>query len=74
MSEYRSYAEYLADPRYRRVRRIAMNRAGWRCQRCGNPATEVHHVRYPPWGTFDVPENLMPICHACHCAEHGKDD
>jgi hypothetical protein len=22
----------------------------------------------------DVPINLRPICHACHCKEHGKDD
>lgn len=50
-----------------------MDRAGGRCVRCGAHATEVHHLRYPPWGTFDVPENLEPICHACHCLAHGKE-
>lgn len=30
-------------------------------------------MKYPAWGTFDVPENLLPVCHQCHCAIHGKD-
>jgi hypothetical protein len=51
---YRTYAEYLQHPRFRAVRLEAMRRAHWRCQRCGARATEVHHLRYPPWGTFDV--------------------
>jgi hypothetical protein len=72
MSEYQSYAEYLRHPRYRAIREVAMERAGWRCQQCGGRATEVHHVRYPRWGTFDVPENLVPVCHACHCVIEGK--
>lgn len=74
MSEYRTYAEYLRHPRYRFVRGIVMTLADWRCQRCGERATEVHHLRYPPWGTFDVPENLEPVCHQCHCNEHGKEN
>lgn len=72
-SEYKSYAEYLRHPKFRAVRKIAMDRADWMCQRCHNArASEVHHLRYPKWGTFDVPENLLPVCHACHCAIHGK--
>ena len=36
--------------------------------------TEVHHVRYPPWGTFDTVDNLLAVCHECHCEAHGKED
>lgn len=44
------------------------------CQRCkAAPATQVHHLRYPKWGTFDVVENLMPVCYKCHCEIHGKE-
>ena len=44
------------------------------CERCGErPPTEPHHLKYPPWGTFDVPENLLVVCHPCHCALHGKE-
>jgi predicted HNH restriction endonuclease len=35
--------------------------------------TQVHHVRYPPWGTFDTEENLLALCRPCHAAIHGKD-
>lgn len=74
MPAYRTYAEYLAHPRFRAVRAVAMERAGGRCERCGlRPPSEVHHLRYPPWGTFDVPENLQAICHPCHCELHGKE-
>lgn len=70
---YRTYREYLAHPTFRAIRLEAMRQARWVCQRCQQAkATEVHHLRYPPWGTFDVVENLLPVCHACHCAIHGK--
>jgi hypothetical protein len=50
-----------------------MKKSQWKCD-CGKPATEVHHWRdYPPWGMFDMPSNLKPICHECHCREHGKE-
>ncbi|MGH3499337.1 MAG: HNH endonuclease [Nocardioidaceae bacterium] len=70
---YRSYREYLRHPRFLKVRTEVFDRAGGKCERCGiRPPTEPHHLRYPPWGTFDVPENLVAICHQCHCDAHGK--
>jgi len=51
-----------------------MRRANGRCERChARPATEVHHLRYPPWGTFDLPTNLIALCRPCHAAIHGKE-
>jgi hypothetical protein len=70
---YSTYQEYLRHPVFLAARAVAMARANYRCSRCQTArATEVHHVRYPPWGTFDVPENLQPVCHACHCQIEGK--
>ena len=72
---YSNYAEYLRHPRFRAIRREAMKAAGWTCQECGKArATQVHHLRYPPWGTFDVVENLHPVCYPCHCKIHGKEE
>ncbi len=72
---YKTYAEYLQHPRFLAVRRKAMNRAVGRCEQCRDRfPTEVHHKRYPPWGTFDVPENLIALCHDCHCAIHGVEN
>jgi hypothetical protein len=70
---YQSYEEYLHHPVFLAARAAAMARTGGKCERCSSrPASEVHHLHYPPWGTFDVPSNLMPICHECHCEIEGK--
>lgn len=72
---YRSYAEYLRHPRFLAVRDAVFQRAAERCERCEvRTPTEPHHLRYPPWGAFDVPENMIAICHPCHCEIHGKAD
>lgn len=78
MVSYRTYAEYLRHPQFLAVRAEAFRRAGGRCehirdgQRCNRRATEPHHLRYPPWGSFDGPENLLVVCHECHCEIEGK--
>ncbi|MBO0863484.1 MAG: hypothetical protein J2P16_00220 [Mycobacterium sp.] len=70
---YRTYREYLQHPRFKEIRAEVFRRAGGVCERCGlRPPTEPHHLRYPPWGTLDVPENMIAICHQCHCEIHGK--
>jgi hypothetical protein len=67
-----NYQEYLAHPVFRAARSVALRKAKGVCA-CGAKASEVHHLKYPPWGMFDVPSNLKPVCHRCHCEEHGKD-
>jgi hypothetical protein len=70
---YRTYAEYLRHPRFLAVRRLVFERAAGKCERCADrPPTEPHHLRYPPWGAFDIPTNLLAVCHRCHCDIHGK--
>jgi hypothetical protein len=73
--EYNTYAEYLRHPKFRAIRAEAMKRARWICQQCRKArATQVHHLKYPPWGEFDVIENIQPICYPCHCKIHGKEE
>lgn len=70
---YRTYAEYLKHPTFLAVRAQVMQRAGGICEVCHTArATQVHHLKYPKWGTFDVPENMVAICYPCHCTAHGK--
>lgn len=70
---YASYREYLRHPRFLAIRAQVFERAAGVCERCRRRRpTEPHHLRYPPWGAFDVPENLIAICHQCHCEIHGK--
>jgi len=74
-SPYSTYLQYLRHPTYLAVRQQVIDRSRGMCERCGLRAyTEVHHLRYPPWGTFDVVENLQALCHQCHCAIHGKEN
>lgn len=73
VSPYATYREYLRHPRFLKVRAHAFARADGVCEKCHErPPTEPHHLRYPPWGHFDVPENLLAVCHQCHCEIHGK--
>lgn len=75
MPAYSTYEEYLAHPKFRAIRKQAMESVNYICQQCQQArATQVHHLRYPPWGEFDEPENLMPICCPCHCKIHGKEE
>lgn len=78
MSEYKSYAEYLQTPEFLRVRGEVMRRSRGHCEcdtdgPCHRSATEVHHLRYPAWGTFDTPDNLIAVCHECHERLHTCD-
>ncbi len=74
-SPYATYQDYLRHPRFLAIRQLVMERAGGVCERCGvRPAREPHHLRYPKWGTFDVPDNLIAVCHECHCRFHGKEN
>ena len=59
-----------------RCREAVLAKALWRCERCGAPATMVHH-RQPitdqtvdnPAVTLD-PANLEALCTQCHQLEH----
>lgn len=73
------YNELLQDPRWIKLRNAAMNKARGKCQVCGHPATEVHHVKYKdaaggdhlaPWN-YSL-KDLHPVCRACHKEAHVK--
>jgi 5-methylcytosine-specific restriction endonuclease McrA len=73
MRHFTDYQDYRRHWVFQAIRAAAMRKANHRCVECGERATEVHHTQYPkPWGTFDTPANLKPLCHACHCQIHGK--
>ena len=60
---------------WERVRRVVLDAAGWRCQRCGKASRlEVHHLQPLELGgaPFD-PANLEALCRGCHIAHHRGD-
>lgn len=70
---YLGYDRYLSHWLFRIVRGVVMRRADGRCEKCGEKATEVHHLTYPEWGSFDTPTNMIAVCHACHCLIENKE-
>ena len=66
MEHYQRYEDYREHWLFQVMRKVALRRAGNLCERCRKkPATEVRHINYPSWGSFDTPGNLEAICHDC---------
>lgn len=53
-------------------RQKAIHRSKNICELCDErKVTEVHHLSYRP---IESPDDLIAICHECHCIQHGKED
>lgn len=69
------YTAYMRSPEWeeRRQERLALD--GRRCTGCGSDGSdsrlEVHHLTYERFGCERL-EDLMTLCHFCHCREHGN--
>ena len=56
-----------------RVRRLCLERDGWRCTSCGRAgALEAHHELHVQHGGQDGLENLATLCRECHLRKHGR--
>lgn len=49
-------------------------RDGRRCRWCGatNRGVDLHHIEYRRGSAYDVLENLVSLCRACHSFVHGN--
>lgn len=73
-----TYSQKLRDPRWQKKRLLALERAGWRCEMCGDSEStlHVHHKQYfkgrEPWEYAD--DQLAVLCELCHAEEHEAPD
>lgn len=72
----RAYGEYLRSEEWKRVRQRVFKRAEYKCEFCGEPAEQVHHMRYPKSFrrmnfTRENMSYLKAICRDCHREQHG---
>lgn len=58
---------------YARIRRAALDAAGWRCERCGRSGRlQVHHRKPLYRGGRHELDNCVVLCGRCHLAEHRR--
>lgn len=69
---YESYQEYLASVEWAVIRERILTLDDYKCRDCGQPATEVHHLRYPAmWGT-ETDDMLISLCRKHHRERHPE--
>lgn len=64
------YSSYLDSYEWKEKRQQKLDQARGLCERCGEKATEVHHLSYRNIGDEPLGD-LMAICYWCHHQEHG---
>ncbi len=63
------YNEYLLSKWWKRKRVQKLKSTEWKCERCGEKATQVHHKHYRSlWKEKN--SDLESICAACHQIQH----
>ena len=63
---------YRTGRAWRRIRRAVLDRAGWRCERCGKAGRlECHHIVPHAAGGGEEMSNLQALCRGCHFEQHG---
>ena len=65
------YDDYLGSRRWEKLRRMALERADYKCDFCGEPYKAVHHIAYPKRYRDDHIDNLLVVCGKCHAKLHG---
>ena len=65
------YRRYLQSDAWKTKRKTVLQAAGFRCRRCGAPATEVHHETYKRIYKERL-SDLTALCSKCHEAAHTR--
>ena len=68
------YAEYLKSDEWKERRKMLMEEADWTCMKCGEKATQLHHVSYENIGEEELIDDVIAVCKDCHDEIHGKGD
>jgi 5-methylcytosine-specific restriction enzyme A len=55
------------------LRAKILERDGYVCTSCGQPATQVDHIVSKHKGGSDDPSNLASLCRRCHDAKTGRE-
>ena len=65
------YEAYLQSGAWRDIRERVLERDKFKCDFCGDEATQVHHLTYKRVG-YEKMSDLVSVCVECHEAEHER--
>ena len=70
------YRKLYGTPRWKRLRRVILDRDAWRCQSCGKAGRlEVDHIlAVHLGGDFWDAANLQALCVGCHIHKTAKEN
>jgi hypothetical protein len=68
------YSDYLNSEKWDSLKKLALERADYKCELCGATYKAVHHVKYPKKYQNDHIDNLLVVCGKCHAKLHGIRD
>lgn len=74
----REYAKkFYRSKEWQGIRRAVLMRDNYLCLRCGEPATEVHHIEFVTADNVGnkathIESNLQSLCRNCHCRIHDR--
>lgn len=68
------YKEYLQSPQWKAISKLAIQKAGFRCQLCNREGKlNVHHKTYENIFNEEM-EDLIVLCEICHTRFHKTDE
>lgn len=66
------YINYLKSEDWKERRKILMQQANYKCMKCGEKATQLHHLNYNNIGNEILEDDVIALCSDCHKEIHGK--
>jgi hypothetical protein len=63
------YENYILSDEWREKRKNRIKIDGGKCQSCGGPAQQVHHLTYARFKN-EVMDDLISLCMNCHDRQH----
>lgn len=70
LTQKSEYQKYIASTTWKKLRRQALDRAGYCCERCGEgECLQVHHLTYARFKRERL-DDLLVLCVECHRSEH----
>ncbi len=65
------YQRYLCSREWALLKEQVRERSHGKCERCGGPYSQVHHLTYERIG-HELPTDLIGVCDPCHEFLSGK--